>query len=630
MIAQLTAHLWQSTFFAIAAGLMTLAFRGNRAQVRYWLWLSASLKFFVPFLLLLSLGRYVETWAPSVHRVAMATPAISYTIEQLGQPLFRDASPPTAPAPVTNDWIPLAILGAWLCGFVATALMRFRNWLRIRAIVAASASIEMPEPDIPAPVAVRSSPGIMEPGVVGLIRPILLLPEGIAERLTPSELEAVLAHELCHVRRRDNLFASIHMVVEAVFWFHPLVWWIGARLVEERERACDEEVLTLGNRPDVYADAILSVCKLYVESPLPCVSGVTGAGIGRRIEAIMANRRGQKLNRMKKVLLAAAGAAILAGPLAIGIFHGSVAKVSAAPFAPQPQPSSFEVASFDVASVKPSLGPAKDIMFCLNPCNFGERLSVVGSRVDIRFMSLYNLVLTAYRIKRNRLSGPSWMQSQRFDIMAKIPDGASRDQVPEMLQALLSERFKLAIHRDRKDQPVFALVVGRSGLKLRRSAAEADAPVPEAPGSQPLLTPEGDARELENGDIVITSGPYSPMHGGRGSNGVMRWEFLKLTMPALAALVSPHVDRPVVDMTNLQGSYDFAFANQPMRPPDGRGLKGGGPPEAGRAGSDDTPADSYGEGMIRAVENAGLKLEPRKAPVEMIVVDRLEKTPTGN
>jgi uncharacterized protein (TIGR03435 family) len=355
------------------------------------------------------------------------------------------------------------------------------------------------------------------------------------------------------------------------------------------------------------------------------VSGVTGAGIRRRIEAIMANRRGQKLNRLKKVLLAAAGAAVLAGPLAIGVFHGSLAEVSAAPFAPEPQPSSFEV-----ASVKVSQGPATDLMFCVTPCAYGERFSVVGSRVNIRFMSLYNLILTAYRIKPNQLSGPDWMQSQRFDIIAKIPDGASKDQVPEMLQALLSERFNLAIHRDRKDQPVFALVVGRNGLKLRRSAAEADASVPKAPGSQPVATPQGEARQLENGGIVVTSGPYGPMHSGRGSNGLLKWDFLKLTMPALAALVTPHVDRPVMDMTNLQGSYDFGFENQRLRPPDGRALKGGGPSEEGRAGSDGSPTDPYGEGMLRAVENAGFKLEPRKAPVEMIVVDRLEKTPTGN
>ena len=124
-----------------------------------------------------------------------------------------------------------------------------------------------------------SAPGLVEPGVFGVFRPILLLPEGIGARLNEPQLEAILAHELCHVRRRDNLTATIHMAVQAVFWFHPLVWWLGARLVDERERACDEEVLRLGNRPQVYAAGILNICKLYVESPLACVSGVTGADL---------------------------------------------------------------------------------------------------------------------------------------------------------------------------------------------------------------------------------------------------------------------------------------------------------------------------------------------------------------
>ena len=107
-----------------------------------------------------------------------------------------------------------------------------------------------------------SAPGLVEPGVFGIFRPVLLLPEGIAERLDQAQLEAILAHELCHIRRRDNLTAAIHMAVQATFWFHPLVWWLGARLVDERERACDEEVLRLGNKPQVYAEGILNVCKL--------------------------------------------------------------------------------------------------------------------------------------------------------------------------------------------------------------------------------------------------------------------------------------------------------------------------------------------------------------------------------
>src|SRR3954463_9225149 len=126
-------------------------------------------------------------------------------------------------------------------------------------------------------------------------------------------MDAILAHELCHVRRRDNLLACIHTIVETIFWFHPLVWWIGARLLEERERACDEDVVSRGNQPEVYAEAIVNVCKLYAASPLVFVSGVTGANLKRRIEAIMVNRTGEQLNRAKKVLLAVAAAAVLAG-----------------------------------------------------------------------------------------------------------------------------------------------------------------------------------------------------------------------------------------------------------------------------------------------------------------------------
>jgi beta-lactamase regulating signal transducer with metallopeptidase domain len=219
MIAELTNHLWQSTLFAVAAGLLTVAFRKNRAQVRYWLWFSASFKFLVPFALLMTLGSHLQ-WAPAAQKIAVqiAAPAVSFTMMQISQP-FPDALPLAPSTRDTRDWALLAILGVWACGFASVALIRFRGWLRIRAAVRDSTPI-----DIPATVAVRSSPGPLEPGVVGFLHPILLVPAGIAERLTPPQLEAVLAHELCHVRRRDNLFASIHMIVERCFGSIP---WCG-------------------------------------------------------------------------------------------------------------------------------------------------------------------------------------------------------------------------------------------------------------------------------------------------------------------------------------------------------------------------------------------------------------------
>jgi beta-lactamase regulating signal transducer with metallopeptidase domain len=335
MTAELIAHLWQSTLFAFVAALLTLAFRKNRAKVRYWLWLTASLKFFVPFALLIGLGSRLD-WAPVARKIT--APQVSIAMERIAEPFPE----PLQFAPATRgtfNWTPMALFGFWACGFVAITLIRLRSWRRIRAAVRISVPLQ-----IPAAVQIRASPGLLEPGVVGVLRPILLLPEGITERLTPSQLEAVLAHELSHVCRRDNLFASIHMIVEALFWFHPLVWWIGARLVEERERACDECVLITGSEPRIYADAIVSVCKWYVESPLVCVSGVTGANLKRRIEAIMTNRTGQGLNRAKKFLLAAAGIAALAGPVATGVVIGvgNAAAIRAQPsaaLAPTEQPA---------------------------------------------------------------------------------------------------------------------------------------------------------------------------------------------------------------------------------------------------------------------------------------------------
>ncbi|MBZ5620973.1 MAG: M56 family metallopeptidase [Acidobacteriia bacterium] len=147
-------------------------------------------------------------------------------------------------------------------------------------------------PELSIDMEVRTSPAFAEPGVFGVRRPVLPLPAGITGHLMPPQLDAILTHELCHVHRQDNLAAAIHMAVEALFWFHPLVWWLGARLMEEREHACDEEVLR-GCEPQVYAESILKICELYLASPLPCVSGVTGANLKKRIEAIIQPRCSQ-------------------------------------------------------------------------------------------------------------------------------------------------------------------------------------------------------------------------------------------------------------------------------------------------------------------------------------------------
>ena len=171
---------------------------------------------------------------------------------------------------------------------------------------------------------VRSCPQLLEPAVVGCWSPVLLLPSNLEEHLSHPELEAVMAHELGHVRRHDNLTAAIHMLVEAVFWFHPLVWWIGARLLDERERACDEHVLEALGEPLSYATAILKICKLYAQPPLFCTPGVAGANITKRMEHIMSNRIGANLKIPHRVALAMVGAMALATPVIVGMMASAL------------------------------------------------------------------------------------------------------------------------------------------------------------------------------------------------------------------------------------------------------------------------------------------------------------------
>jgi TonB family protein len=297
-LAPIVAHLLQSTLFAAVAALLTLALRRNQARVRYWLWLVASYKFLIPFSWLVSVGHLFQ-WrgAPAI------LPSIVLT--------NLSASSPVSDPPLV---LLLVIWAVWCSGFLAVTVGWAREWSRIRAIARNSSPMPL---GLPIPVLSTSVP--LEPGVFGIFCPVLLLPDGIAIRLTQVQLRTVLVHELCHVRRRDNLTAAFHMLVEAVFWFHPLVWWLGARMVNERERACDEEVLQAGGQAEVYAETILKVCEFYLESPLTCMSGITGSDLKKRMERIMRNHVGENLKSYKKLLLVTAGMASLALPVVVGV-----------------------------------------------------------------------------------------------------------------------------------------------------------------------------------------------------------------------------------------------------------------------------------------------------------------------
>ena len=318
-------HLWQSTLCVVMAGLLTLALRKNHARARYGLWLAASIKFLVPFSLLIALGSHLAR--PRI--VPQADTGFFAAMEQVSQPFTPPAAPEiTPPAPSKNavsllHLLPAILLAVWLCGFLGVVFLWYGRWRRIRKVLLwAEALREGREVEalrrleraagIRNPIEVLSSAATTEPSVFGIVKPVLMWPRGISKKLQDAQLEAIIAHEVWHVRRRDNLAASVHMVVEAIFWFHPMVWWLGSRLVEERERACDEEVLGLGFEPQVYAEGIIHVCKYYLESPLVCVAGVSGSNLKKRMERIMNNRTPRKLDFWRKLMLATVGVILFA------------------------------------------------------------------------------------------------------------------------------------------------------------------------------------------------------------------------------------------------------------------------------------------------------------------------------
>lgn len=330
MIHSLMNHLWQSTLFVVAAGFLTLALRKNGAHARYWVWCAASYKFLVPFSILTTAGSYLS-W-----RSAPATP-LSPILGQFVQPFSMDAvvipvipTPPGPSASLNPVWIWMTI---WACGTIAVCIYWTARWLRIRAAVRNATPFSL-HVAVDAPIPVKSSRMLVEPGVVGLFRPVLLLPDGISERLTPQQLQTILTHELCHVRRRDNLTAAIHMLVESLFWFHPLVWWLGRRMIVEREAASDESVIASGCDREVYAEALLTVCKFYVESPLASAAGISGADLKKRIFRIMTPRMTQKLNGATKALLATAATATVLVPILIGSTLATTSRAVAQPEEP--------------------------------------------------------------------------------------------------------------------------------------------------------------------------------------------------------------------------------------------------------------------------------------------------------
>lgn len=265
----------------------------------------------------------------------------------------------------------------------------------------------------------------------------------------------------------------------------------------------------------------------------------------------------------------------------------------------QPAPSKL---SFEVASIKPAEpSPANQI-----------RIGMSADAGVLRYtnVSLKDCIRVGFRVKDFQIEGPDWLNGIRWDIVAKLPAGSAQDQIPEMLQALLADRFKLALHRDTKEHAIYALIVGKNGAKLK-----------------PAEVPTGDGR----------AGAGQPGRGGPGRGMSVRvdeagahLQASSATLAMLSEMISRFSERPVVDMTGIAGQYDFDLVFSPETLRGVRQAAGGAMPPPGQGpGHADNPESPAGS-IYDSVQKYGLKLDPRKAPMEILIVDRIEKAPTEN
>ena len=426
------------------------------------------------------------------------------------------------------------------------------------------------------------SPLVQAPAVVGWLRPVVLEPVGALAGLPSEQVEALLLHELAHIRRHDYLVNLAQSAIEALLFYHPAVWWVSSQIRVERELCCDDMAVSAGGDAVVFARAL---AELELESARPshlnaAAMAATGGSPAHRIARLLGHSRPESSGFSGPGIIAAA---TLLAVTAFALFAQPAARPK-----------------FEVASIKPSTERG----FMVRPLP-GRLIATASLRV---------LMQNAYAMQPFQIvGGPDWINSERYEIEAKADGNASRAQMFLMLQSLLEDRFHLKIHRETKELPAYALVAARSGLKL---------PTPKE-GS--CVDPAADASPDWYGGRVAPPQPGPPPLARCGDVKVVleptgaRLQGGKVGMPELTRMLSLSLGRAVIDKTGFTELFDvkldFTADETTAALP---------PPPPGTQHEFTSPSI-----LVALQEQMGLRLEATRGPVEVIVVDQVER-PSAN
>jgi bla regulator protein BlaR1 len=515
------------TLIAAIIGLVLFVMRIKTASVLHAVWASV-------VVLMLLLPAWVG-WGPKAS-IPVLPPDQSPAIELLPPSLptgLVDATPHTSPVREDRgyNWREYAIPGIYLLGVCALLLRLAIGTIRASRLTSASCVV---------------------PVTVGFLHPRIILPESSRE-WPRAQLDAVLAHEGEHIRRRDPLFQWLALLNRALFWFHPLAWWLERKLSGLAEEACDAAVLARGYDPREYSEYLLDLARSVKRagSRIDAVGmAMPGIGLKHRIRQMLSGVPIPKISRPRMactVAVCAGAAAVLAAGTLVRAQSGA-----------QPK---FEVASIRLAD---SVG--------------GSVRQIKPDGLTYRNRSLAEYIRLAYGVESYQLThGPAVSLAERYDIVAKAAIPVPESQIKLMLRSLLEDRFRLSVHREMKELPVYVLTVAKDGPHFK--ASQDEGPMVAAPKDGSFL-------------------------------------YKRTSMAYLAGTVLsnlPSLDRPVLDRTRLEGIYDFSLK---LFDPDNARV------ESDPKGDTQQQMDN---GLSASLKELGLKLESQKASVDILVIDHAEK-----
>jgi uncharacterized protein (TIGR03435 family) len=527
--------------------------------------------------------------------VSFAAPAAPISI-----PLEIPDTP--APKPPVWNWSS-AFLGVYLLGACLLLLRLAIGTIRANRLTGASC---------------------VAPVTVGVLRPRIILPESSTE-WPQVQLDAVLTHERAHARRRDPLFQWLALFNRAVFWFHPLAWWLERRLSALAEEACDAAVLERGYDPREYSQYLLELARAVQRAGTRVnvvAMAMPGSYLPQRVRKIIGGVCAPRLSRTR-LTCAALACAIPAALFAAGTLDHApqTLLLGALPARPLPQPPVLlaqaaqpapgkaleappEAPEFEVAVIKQNKSGEPNLQG-LNPGE-GQGSVLRGGQFTMRNQTLKTLLGFAFYPQNQRfrdsfiVEEPAWVDTDRFDVIGKAPPNMpprecffSNFCLPDkplafMLQAFLEQEFKIAHHQEQRPTDVYALAAAKGGPKLQKAAGSG----------------ERSCQRIVAGSDNPAAKGLSSIQGG--------FVCANMTMADLAALLPEmaggYIHMPVLDLTGLQGTYDFKLVWTGVALLDQGGIT-----------------------VFEALEKQlGLKMESRKLPVPVTVIDHIEKLADQN